>query len=313
MACVMQQTLIQWSKRFLNRFSLSGLGLIIALFGLLSLDYWGQAALAQDPEETSGQIAGKVYNEWGPAENVRMRIQTTDRRTHTAEDGSFLFEAVDRSEALTITAWSKGFYFGWVSLPATTDLEAQAVVSITLRPHHRGDNFEYIWQESADCGECHTAYVEWQADAHSLTAVNPYFISMYRGTDIHGNQSPPSGHSDGFETLPVFDETYFGPGFKLDFPHQAGNCASCHVPQAASLATTDDCSWAGCHSELTAARSDEIAGGVDPIGLSGVAAEGISCDFCHKIGKVFLDEETGFTRPGQNRHYVALCLSSARG
>ena len=36
--------------------------------------------------------------------------------------------------------------------------------------------------------------------------------------------------------------------------------------------------------------------GVLPIYLEGDAAEGISCDFCHKIGEVILDEETGLPK-----------------
>lgn len=41
--------------------------------------------------------------------------------------------------------------------------------------------------------------------------------------------------------------------------------------------------------------------GVSPVGLTGAAADGIACDFCHKIGEVILDPETQLpygTRPG---------------
>ena len=79
---------------------------------------------------------------------------------------------------------------------------------------------------------------QWRLDAHAGSAVNPRFLSMYGGTDLSGNQSPPTRFTQSRDygripLLPDPDEPYFGPGYALDFPETAGNCAACHVPAAA--------------------------------------------------------------------------------
>ena len=60
------------------------------------------------------------------------------------------------------------------------------------------------------------------------------------------------------------------PGYKQDFPGTVGNCATCHAPGAAYDApfTTD----------MNA--------------LTGVNREGVFCEFCHKVGAVYLDPAT---------------------
>jgi len=84
---------------------------------------------------------------------------------------------------------------------------------------------------------------------------------------------------------------------KLDSPMRDGNCSTCHAPQVAKLPTNDGCAWSGCHMEITLERSDELADdSVSPVGLTDTAAEGISCDFCHKIGKVRVDKKTGLPK-----------------
>jgi hypothetical protein len=99
---------------------------------------------------------------------------------------------------------------------------------------------------------------------------------MYTGQDVDGNQSPQTryGYSRDYGSFPLRPDPakpYYGPGYKLDFPETAGNCAACHTP-AASV-------------------NDPY--GVDPTSLTGVALEGISCDFCHKIWDVRLDSASG--------------------
>jgi hypothetical protein len=53
--------------------------------------------------------------------------------------------------------------------------------------------------------------------------------------------------------------------------------------------------------DWTASNSEEVPYGISPTNLTGVAADGIACDFCHKIGEVYLDPETQLpysARPG---------------
>jgi hypothetical protein len=116
----------------------------------------------------------------------------------------------------------------------------------------------------------------WLLDAHSQAAQNQRFITMYNGSDVLGNQSPFTryGYSRDYGSFPLppdVDESYYGPGYKLDFPETAGNCAACHTP-AASV-------------------NDPY--GVDPTTVDGIAAEGVPCDFCHKVWDVRLNPANG--------------------
>lgn len=177
---------------------------------------------------------------------------------------------------------------------------------IVLRRHPDTDSSSYAWLPSTSgtagssekaCDRCHAGSPgtggqpaaalpvdQWRLDAHSQSATNPRFLTMYLGRDLLGNQSPPTRYAYGrdYGKLPLAPDPrqpYFGPGYKLDFPGTAGSCAACHAP----LAAVDE------------------PYGTDPTALSGVAAEGISCDFCHKVVGVRLDPTTASpfaNRPG---------------
>jgi hypothetical protein len=85
-------------------------------------------------------------------------------------------------------------------------------------------------------------------------------------------------------TSPLFLAAYSGtgadddmggaPAYRRDFPNAAGNCATCHIP-----ALSVDAPFA--------ARPDDA---------TGAAAEGVLCDFCHKIRRASVDPSGG--RPG---------------
>ena len=124
---------------------------------------------------------------------------------------------------------------------------------------------------------------EWRQDAHGLSAVNPRFLSMYFGTDLTGRKSPPTQFSRNRDYGPVPlppdpQKPYYGPGYKLDFPDSDGNCGSCHIPIAAVGSPY----------------------GVNPDDMPEAAEEGVSCDFCHKIWDVRLQQDglPAANRPG---------------
>jgi hypothetical protein len=105
---------------------------------------------------------------------------------------------------------------------------------------------------------------------------------MYNGADVMGNRSPltrrRSVRDYGSVPLPPDPSLpYYGPGFKLDFPDIAGNCAACHVPGAAVDAPY----------------------GTDPNQVAGADANGIHCDYCHKVATVLLDRSTGLPYPNR--------------
>ena len=195
---------------------------------------------------------------------------------------------------------------GWTTLdPGAADWLAGNAISITLKPLPEKDNNEYPWfsfegvQGSASCGLCHREYAEWQVDAHSQAARNPRFITVYTGTDVQGRQGQPvRWGNNGVARPPDPSQPYYGPGFQLDDPSRAGNCATCHTPVASRVSNQQNCGWLGCHTSLTIERANGVIGQATiPLPSSGAGAEGISCDFCHKVGDVILDPETKLPLP----------------
>ena len=135
-------------------------------------------------------------------------------------------------------------------------------LSLTLRLYQTNDNPDYEWippTGSNSCYSCKPGVTQiWlDNDAHARSGNNPRFFSLYNGTDITGT-------------------SVITPGYKLDFPGTAGNCATCHAPGAAVNApfTTD--------MNL----------------LSGIDRDfGVHCDFCHKVADVYLNPATGLPYP----------------
>jgi len=229
-------------------------------------------------------VSGVVYDEGGPLPGATVRVQATNNNTTTDDDGFFALSGLSPSVPVTITAWTEGYYVGWISA-----LPGAEPVTITIKPHYTTDNPDYTWfsmegaEGSKSCGHCMADhYAEWLEDAHSQSAVNPHFLTMYNGTDVQGNQSPLTryGYSRDYGSFPLRpdpNQPYYGPGYKLDFPHTAGNCAACHVPAAAAKP-------GGAYA-------------ADPNQLSAIESEGVFCEFCHKIGDVTLDPATGIPYP----------------
>jgi hypothetical protein len=247
-----------------------------------------------------GTIGGIVRDDEGAVPGAVVRIQATERRAVTGSDGSFELTVPNvPSGPLGLTAWAKGYFIGGPveAWPGRKD------VTITIHRHSDADNPEYEWLsflkspgsgENQACAECHfrgkdgagpaLPVDEWLEDAHSRSAINPRFHSLYLGTDLSGRRSPPTRymHREDYGTFPlapVMNEAYRGPGYRLDYPDHAGNCSACHLPAAAVNAPYD----------------------TNPADVSGAGAEGVACDFCHKIWDVRLDPVTGLpynNRPG---------------
>jgi len=246
----------------------------------------------------SASVTGLVLDAEGPVAGATVRAKATANETTTESNGRFVLSGLEPNEPVVLTAWAKGYYIGGGDteyLPGASDVE------IVLTAHTNQDNPGYAWLsafagagyagsgEDGNCENCHAdpndseaslPFSEWQGDAHALSAQNPRFLTMYNGTDTAGNQSPPTRyfHSRDYGRIPLRpdpNEPYFGPGYKLDFPDSAGNCAACHTPAAA----------------IDAAYS------TDPTTVTGVGTEGVACDFCHKVWDVRLDWTSGLPYP----------------
>jgi hypothetical protein len=233
------------------------------------------------------RLTGIVSSETGPIPGAVVRFKAQPNAVLTDEAGAFSLPCPAQNEASFVTAWSEGYFINGVEAAACGH------VTIELHAHPAEDNPDYRWLSSYNspgdgehqgCEACHSSagtdlgfplpLDDWQLDAHSQSAVNHRFLTMYAGTDVFGNRSPLTRYFTGkdYGTFPLRPDpelSYYGPGYLLDFPQTAGNCAACHTP----VADVDN------------------PYRVSPLSLTGVAAEGISCDFCHKIWEVVLNDE----------------------
>lgn len=274
----------------------------LALSGLcvfLALDNSTPLSAQSSPAVTAldGRLSGLVEDSSGPVTGALVKVQLTDISSLSAADGTFAFDGLTSGETVTVTAWAAGYYIAW-----TTGIVGGEPVSLTLEAYYNSDNHKYEWFEqdgiegSASCGTCHPSYAEWQEDAHGNSARNPRFLGMYAGTDVHGNKSPqPLKDNLGITQPPDLSQPYYGPGFLLDNPNRDGNCATCHTPVAGKIRNAQNCGWSGCHATTTSeyAGDNVLDPSVSPLQLSGDAAEGISCEFCHKTEKVYINAKTG--------------------
>jgi hypothetical protein len=240
------------------------------------------AVPVSSPSPQSGDtVSGTVLDQDGPVSGATVRVQATNNATATAADGTFSLAGLTQGVTVTISAWKDAYYCAKVEgvVPPTSGL------TLSLRRYQTNDNPAYEWIPPAgenSCASCKAGVTEiWsENDAHAGSATNPRFLSMYNGTDLEGNQSPLTRRASSrdygsFPLRPDLTQPYYGPGYKLDFPDTAGNCASCHTPGAAVDAAYE----------------------TDPNTVSGADTYGVHCDMCHKVADVKLSPDTGLPQP----------------
>lgn len=282
----------------------------LALGGVFALYRWRSSAwpLANNAALPS-MISGTIVDASGPVANAIVQVQGTPNQTTTAANGAFTLNGISGTKAITITAWSVGNYIGWSMLdPNAPDRNAAQSITIRLEPHPTGDNYQSAGFSSngvtgaASCGQCHRENSEWLADAHSRSSQDVHFVTLYQGTDARGRLGQPTQYAlNGKPLLPDASQPYYGPGFRLDDPTHAGNCATCHAPLAARISNEKNCSWSGCHTNVTVEHSNGLLQpGVVPTSLTLRAQEGVNCEFCHQAGDVMLNSQRlpNTDRPG---------------
>jgi hypothetical protein len=251
-------------------------------------------------------VSGVVQDANGPLANAIVQVQRQPKQVTTDAGGKFQIDGLSGTTPVVLTAWSQGYYVGSVVVnPSAPDYPGENAFKITLKPVPQKDNVKYPWfnyggvQGSASCALCHRENAEWQADAHSQSATNIRFLTMYTGKNAKGEtgQSTQWGNN-GAALPPDPNKPYYGPGFQLDTPDRAGNCAACHTPVASKVANDTNCAWSGCHTDLTIERSrGVIQPATRPLVTSGDGLEGISCEFCHKVSEVTIDPKTKLPKP----------------
>lgn len=258
--------------------------IVCSIFLLVLLQACIPDNITPTPSPSDTSIHGVVVSQSGqPIPGAIVRIKATDTETATNEKGQFLLTIFSSSdEQFFLTAWSPGYYINGVNYVQSNARD----IIIVLEKHTEYDNSNYGWVsafssagEDGNCENCHAEdvlsampFTEWRQDAHALSAENSRFLSMYLGQDLAGNQSPLREYSydrdyGRFPLRPDISQLYYGPGYKLDFPDTAGNCATCHTPVDAVNAPYE----------------------TNPSNIVGVGTEGATCDFCHKVWEVRLN------------------------
>ncbi len=212
--------------------------------------------------------------------------QTGRGQSSTNSHGEFRLTNLPITGEVIITAWAPGYY------NSEAEIEVGDEAMIELRPIIFSDNQDYSWlaahkreDQEDNCQNCHSdpsrpelklPFDSWSKSAHANSAINPIFRSVYLGQDLEGNQSPLTRYGKdrdygAFPLPPSKTLSYYGPGYKLDFPNNSGNCATCHTPMAALSSPLQ----------------------TDPTEVGEIEQEGVGCDICHKIKGVILDKGTG--------------------
>ncbi len=256
--------------------------MIAAVAGAVWLNGQGQSLARGLVTDATGPVAGAV-----------VRVRGSENYVLTDADGNFRLNIEDAGAKLT--AWKPGYFIGGGD---AADFTTPDGAILLLKRHPTGDNPDYTFvsplldmDDPNACAHCHVERTgetdgampvdEWLLDAHSGAATNPRFLSLYNGTTLDGTPGAPTTYRfDPAQGLsvpvsPSMGQDGVGPGFRLDFPDMSGACAACHVP-------------------VLALQQPYHA---DPNLAEGVAQEGITCDFCHKIQDVKLRPD-GLPDPG---------------
>ena len=278
-------------------------GIVPAVCGIALLAVLAACVQFGDRGRLPSTLTGRVSGPSGPVAGAIVQLQGTATQVRTDAAGRFTLhgQGLGGSQAVTVTAWADEHFIAWTTVQPGA--ESVGALEMQLKPLFDVDNHEYTWfsfegtSGSASCGLCHREYKEWQGDPHSQSAVNPRFISMFRGTDVNGRKGQPTQFvKDGVALSPDPALPHYGPGFRLDNPEQAGTCAACHTPAAAPVDNNNTCAWSGCHTSLTAEKAATQGyhiGGVLPVGNVGIGEEGVACEFCHVVAGSLVDPQTG--------------------
>jgi hypothetical protein len=203
--------------------------------------------------QTGAVVSGVVVDADGPVPGATVRVRATNHVTSTATDGQFTLASLVEGQEVEIAAWADGYYIASTHVTPTV-----SGITLTLRRYHTTDHPEYAWvspisgTSGGACGNCH-----------------PLIVSQWI-TNAHGEAVDNARFYSLYNGADVTGTIPVTPGYTLDFPGTSGNCANCHAPGA------------GVDNYLTTNMND----------VRGVITGGVHCDYCHKVGGVYLDPAT---------------------
>ena len=206
----------------------------------------------------SATITGTVTDIDGPVTGAHVRVRATDNLTITNNTGNFILTGLESGQNVEVTAWADGYYIASkVVTPTANGIE------LILRQYHTTDHPDYDWLSPFEgdigkaCGNCH-----------------PMIISQWQN-NAHGGAISNARFFSLYNGTNLSGTLQIAPGYLTDFPGTVGNCASCHAPGAAVdgfLATNMNT-------------------------IRDIVTAGVHCDFCHKVGGVYLDPASGSVYP----------------
>lgn len=208
--------------------------------------------------QSQGTVTGIVVDTAGPIPEARVRIRATQNVTTTTVDGAFTLGGLVEGQKVEVTAWADGYYVANAYVTPTVN-----GITLSLRRYHTTDHPDYQWvppisgTHASACEGCH-----------------PSIVAQWIDNAHAGSISNPRFFSLYLGT-DMTGTQQVSPGFREDFPDYAGNCASCHAPGA------------GVDGYLIVAMPE----------VRNVITAGIHCDYCHKIGGVYLNPVTGLVYP----------------
>ncbi len=282
------------------------LGILLVIFvALTACDSYESSSIS--PTNTplpsvDGSIVVKVVD----AETSKQLLKYATVRVIDSKDGNKVLQVDDEDNNKLaiypcasnefISVWVPGYYIS--SEPCQTDKTAYEI-SLTPIALHNTSGYSWIGADvgTQNCRGCHSEspgrieFFEWKSDGHSTSFDDSFFWTMYLGQDTKGQRGKETiwkilenGQRVRLAGTPLTPDP--GPGFKLDYPNNYGNCGYCHMPAAVD----------GSQQEVDLAiRMTNLPG--EPLH---VEAEGVTCDVCHKVTDVILgNNELPFPdRPG---------------
>jgi hypothetical protein len=215
----------------------------------------------------AADFSGIVTDEFGkPIFNAVVRIQGSPHATQSDSTGQFRMGTKSDSTAKHLTAWSSGFFNGGAPIS-----KGRKWYELRLKAIPDSDNLNYAWLPCSISRESDSS--NHVLEGKPCEQCHPKVAKQWR-QDAHSKSAVNPLFRTFFYGTNTSGEKGIGPGYKLDFPNSNGNCATCHIPIS------------GMKNPFNS----------DPDSLDHVAAEGINCDFCHKISGAEIDITGG--RPG---------------
>jgi hypothetical protein len=206
---------------------------LLAVLALISMANVGLFSLP-------AYLQGEVRDASGPVAGARVRFKGLADWVLSDSQGHFHLP-VRPNEARRITAWKDGY------LIAGARADRRPLL-LELAPLLEEDCESYSWVDpspnrsrAGNCANCHAEiYREWEASGHAHSITNRHFLSLYEGTDWHGNPvdgwSLRAEHPNGVgvctachaPTVPFTDPAYFNLAQVQDVARQGVHCDYCH-------------------------------------------------------------------------------------